>query len=538
MGDLVKRDGIYYKKFSDVPFTGKTTGKSQGSFKNGKRDGPWVSYHGNGQLKSKGNWRDGKKEGPWVNYSKNGEVSHKAHFKDRKQTVEGDQLWLFRRDFVYTASGIKVPNREVLILSKNGKYYSGSVGGFGHYFQDRLNVICPKNMIPSSLTGDENLFSKNSYIDVFLEGNFYQKDVGVVLSEPKHLGYNVPDIVSWDRTELPKPSLCIKDIYELDESKLESIYSSPPKESGNRVDKMSLFYRDAIFHIPSIMAETENLLLKKTGGFLDGGFFPSLPKQYLQSSSYLTDGDVSDIPPIPPMRLQFKGPFSMKSAYQAYFLLEIFEERRETWGCLVDAIDQHNKTSQMRKKPYRLEKLISALGGFYDLGIGAPDVESLSRYHSTFRNASDQEIAELSQDLFGNILPVSNTMPIYFDEGNRRRIQLLRNDKNIRSLYPEYFFSEIYVNAPALSVKKLKEIEFKNFNRLIRTQEFENFKIALNEFLLSSWDIKESLKELVLTAPKSSCGIDDMYMYFNSDKFEIEKIRTINSLMIEDLSKY
>jgi hypothetical protein len=25
MDDLVKRDGIHYKKFSDVPFTGKTT---------------------------------------------------------------------------------------------------------------------------------------------------------------------------------------------------------------------------------------------------------------------------------------------------------------------------------------------------------------------------------------------------------------------------------------------------------------------------------------------------------------------------------
>ena len=27
--DLVKRDGLYYKKFTDVPFTEKTTGKDQ-----------------------------------------------------------------------------------------------------------------------------------------------------------------------------------------------------------------------------------------------------------------------------------------------------------------------------------------------------------------------------------------------------------------------------------------------------------------------------------------------------------------------------
>ena len=27
MDDLVERDGLHYKKFTDVPFTGKTTGK-------------------------------------------------------------------------------------------------------------------------------------------------------------------------------------------------------------------------------------------------------------------------------------------------------------------------------------------------------------------------------------------------------------------------------------------------------------------------------------------------------------------------------
>jgi hypothetical protein len=72
MDDLVKRDGIYYKKFSTVPFTGKTTGKIQGSFRNGKKHGPWVSYHDNGQLRYKGTYKDGNKDGPWVRYTKDG----------------------------------------------------------------------------------------------------------------------------------------------------------------------------------------------------------------------------------------------------------------------------------------------------------------------------------------------------------------------------------------------------------------------------------------------------------------------------------
>ena len=59
MKDLVKRDGIHYKKFSTVPFTGKVTGKEQGSFRNGKKHGPWVFYNADGPLKNKLIFKDG-----------------------------------------------------------------------------------------------------------------------------------------------------------------------------------------------------------------------------------------------------------------------------------------------------------------------------------------------------------------------------------------------------------------------------------------------------------------------------------------------
>ena len=36
MDDLVERDGIYYKRFSDEPFTGEVEGGLQGSMENGK----------------------------------------------------------------------------------------------------------------------------------------------------------------------------------------------------------------------------------------------------------------------------------------------------------------------------------------------------------------------------------------------------------------------------------------------------------------------------------------------------------------------
>ena len=82
--DLVVMNGLYYKKSTDVPFTGKVTGEYQGSFRDGKREGPWVSYYYNGQLKWKGNYKDGKVEGPWVAYHKDGQLWEKGTYKDGK----------------------------------------------------------------------------------------------------------------------------------------------------------------------------------------------------------------------------------------------------------------------------------------------------------------------------------------------------------------------------------------------------------------------------------------------------------------------
>ena len=68
MGDLVERDGVYYKEFTEITFTGKVTGKVQGNYKNGKKEGEWVSYDDNGQLSGKGNFKNGRRDGEWVYY--------------------------------------------------------------------------------------------------------------------------------------------------------------------------------------------------------------------------------------------------------------------------------------------------------------------------------------------------------------------------------------------------------------------------------------------------------------------------------------
>ena len=85
MEDLVEREGVYYEKFTDVPYTGEVTGSEQGSFKNGKRDGAWVTYHENGQLQSKGNYKNGKWDGAWVYYHDHGQFWSKGNYKNGKK---------------------------------------------------------------------------------------------------------------------------------------------------------------------------------------------------------------------------------------------------------------------------------------------------------------------------------------------------------------------------------------------------------------------------------------------------------------------
>ena len=63
--DLAYSGGLYYKKFSKVPFNGEITGNSQGRIKNGKKEGFWIEYDDNGQLLSKDNYKNGKKESLW-----------------------------------------------------------------------------------------------------------------------------------------------------------------------------------------------------------------------------------------------------------------------------------------------------------------------------------------------------------------------------------------------------------------------------------------------------------------------------------------
>ena len=91
--DLVERKGLYYKKFSDVPFSGKVTGLNKGLIENGKEEGEWIAYYDNGQLSYKGNYENGKEEGEWIAYYDNGQLDSKGNYKNGKKEGEWIAYW-------------------------------------------------------------------------------------------------------------------------------------------------------------------------------------------------------------------------------------------------------------------------------------------------------------------------------------------------------------------------------------------------------------------------------------------------------------
>ena len=113
MDDLVKRNGIHYKKFSNVPFSGKVTGQIQGTLKNCKREGAWITYWKNGQLRDAGNYKNGRMVGERVSYHDKGQVWLKGNYKNDKQ--EG--AW-----FYFKENGER--NDKLSGTYKNGKKIS------------------------------------------------------------------------------------------------------------------------------------------------------------------------------------------------------------------------------------------------------------------------------------------------------------------------------------------------------------------------------------------------------------------------------
>lgn len=92
--DLVEREGLFYLKFTDTPFSGELEGMQQGKILEGKKQGPWLEFWVTGQLKSKGDYIDSKKTGPWTLFYTNGQLLSKGNYLE--DVEDGDWRYYFR----------------------------------------------------------------------------------------------------------------------------------------------------------------------------------------------------------------------------------------------------------------------------------------------------------------------------------------------------------------------------------------------------------------------------------------------------------
>ena len=87
---MVERNGFYYEKFSDLPYTGEVTGEEQGSLRKGLKEGEWVEYYYNGQLESQENFKNGLRNGKSVWYHNNGHLWWKRFYNNDE--IEGESV--------------------------------------------------------------------------------------------------------------------------------------------------------------------------------------------------------------------------------------------------------------------------------------------------------------------------------------------------------------------------------------------------------------------------------------------------------------
>ena len=84
--NLVKREGIWFEKFSDNPYSGDVVGKEKGKMIKGQKTGEWISFFGyKNHFRVKGNYKKGKLHGKKLEFiNSTGKLFRKEIYKKGK----------------------------------------------------------------------------------------------------------------------------------------------------------------------------------------------------------------------------------------------------------------------------------------------------------------------------------------------------------------------------------------------------------------------------------------------------------------------
>ncbi len=95
---LEERDGIHYLPGTEVTFTGVAVWnfasgkrKSELTFKDGRKDGPWTKWYEDGKKRAEGTYKDGRGDGLEVYWYSNGKKKEEYNYKDGE--ADGPATW-------------------------------------------------------------------------------------------------------------------------------------------------------------------------------------------------------------------------------------------------------------------------------------------------------------------------------------------------------------------------------------------------------------------------------------------------------------
>ena len=181
--DLEVRDGLYYLKDSDVPYSGKVIYKKNeymtesGELNNGQKVGEWKStYNSTGKLHGKTDYENGKrKDGLGESFHWNGELWNRVNIKDGKM----DGIWEEYHDNGQLASKVLMVDGEAEglweVFYKNGKlYYSGnyingiSSDGLWEFFHPNGSIRFKGNKKNGKRDGEWEFFNKDGSLEKVL----------------------------------------------------------------------------------------------------------------------------------------------------------------------------------------------------------------------------------------------------------------------------------------------------------------------------------------------------------------------------------
>ncbi|SVB28109.1 uncharacterized protein METZ01_LOCUS180963, partial [marine metagenome] len=107
---------MYEGTYKDGKIDGLNTGwyengqkKREGTLKDGKEDGNWSYWYENGEKKEEGTWKDGKRNGTWIFYDESGMEIRKTKYKMGKIISDHD---LNKNRKLEKALGINVKKKE------------------------------------------------------------------------------------------------------------------------------------------------------------------------------------------------------------------------------------------------------------------------------------------------------------------------------------------------------------------------------------------------------------------------------------------